>query len=99
MAAADSGEAVVIRPLLGQPYLDLEPYVDVAAVAALDDEVFAGLAFVATDYTGGSHKSMGIVPASAARDPDVDYGQVIAAMSRADFTRFIAMSDTPDDFD
>ena len=89
----------MIRPLLGGPYVDLERYVDVAALGELDDEVCAGLACVATDYTGGSHKSMGIVPPSSAHDRDVDYGQVIAAMSRADFARFIALSDTPYDFD
>jgi hypothetical protein len=89
----------MIRPLLGGPYVDLEPYVDLAELAALDDEVCAGLSCVATDYTGGSHKSMGIVPPSAARAPDVDYGQVIAAMTRDQFARFVALSDTPGEID
>jgi hypothetical protein len=89
----------MIRRLLGRPFVDLEPYVDLDAMTALDDEICLGLAGVATDYTGGSHKSMGIVPPSAADDPDVDYGQVIAAMSRAELARFVALSDTPEAFD
>jgi hypothetical protein len=42
---------------------------------------------------------MGIVPPSLADEPYADYGQVIRAMPRADFARFVALSDTPDEFD
>jgi hypothetical protein len=89
----------MIRPLLGRPYVDLEPYVDLDALAALDDEICAGLACVPTDYTGGSHRSMGIVPPSAADDAGGDYGEAIAAMSRAELADFLALSDTPEAFD
>lgn len=89
----------MIRPVFGRPFVNLEPYVDVEALASLDEEICLGLARVEVDYTGGSHKTMGIVPPSTAGDPHVDYGQVIAAMSRQQFAYFVALSDTPDAFD
>jgi hypothetical protein len=82
-----------------RPVIDFEPYVDLDTLASLDDEICFGLSQVAVDYTGGSHKWMGIVPPSLADEPYADYGQVIAAMSRAEFARFVALSDTPDAFD
>jgi hypothetical protein len=85
--------------IFGRAFVDLEPYVDVAALSALDEEISWGLTQVPVTYTGGSHKSMGIVPPSAAGDPYADYGQVIDQMSRAEFARFVSLSDTPADFD
>jgi hypothetical protein len=89
----------MIRGIFGRPFLDLEPYLDLEELAALDGEISFGLTEVAVGYTGGSHKSMGIVPPSAANDPYADYGQVIASMSRREFARFVALSDTPAAFD
>jgi hypothetical protein len=89
----------MIRKILGRPFVDLEPYLDLDALSALDQEICVGLAHVAVDYTGGSHKWMGIVPPSAAGDPYPDYGQVIAGMSRGEFATFVALSDTPEAFD
>src|SRR5581483_11858707 len=90
---------VSICTLFNRPYIDLEPYVDCAQMAALDGEICLALTRVATSYTGGSHKTMGIVPPSLARDPYVDYGQVIAAMTRAEFAEFVALGDEPHAFD
>jgi hypothetical protein len=89
----------MIRPLLGRPFVDLSPYLDGAALRALDQEICVGLAQVATDYTGGSHKWMGIVPPSLASDRYPDYGQVIERMTRDEFAAFVALSDTPREFD
>jgi hypothetical protein len=83
----------------GHPFIDLEKYVDVRALEALDDEITFALAHVPVEYTGGSHKTMGIVPPSMAHDPYVDYGHVIRRFSRAEFARFVALSDTPEAFD
>jgi len=83
----------------GHPYIDLERYVDLRALEALDDEVALGLAHVPTEYTGGSHKTMGIVPPSFEDDPYVDYGQVISRMPRTELRTFISLSDTPGAFD
>jgi hypothetical protein len=91
--------AAMIRPVLGRPFVNLEPFLDLEELALLDDEICLGLTAVTVDYTGGSHKSMGIVPRSSAHDPYADYGQIIAAMSRDQFARFVSLSETPDAFD
>jgi hypothetical protein len=83
----------------GHPFIDLEPYVDLAALAAVDDEISYGLTQVPVDYTGGSHKSMDIVPPSLAAAPYVDYGQVIRRFTRREFATFVSLSDTPGEFD
>ncbi len=81
--------------LHGKPFVDLEPYVDTAALAGLDLEICLGLARVSTFVTGGSHKSMGIVPPHLENDPYADYGQVIAGMTRDERILFYSLSDTP----
>ncbi len=83
----------------GRPFVDLEPFVDLPALEALDLEICLGLCRTAPFVTGGSHKSMGIVPPHLADDPYVDYGQVISAMSRDEFILFASLSDTPHLFD
>ena len=83
----------------GHPFVDLERYLDIPALMALDEEIALGLAHVPTEYTGGSHKTMGIVPPSLQNEPYRDYGQVIAGFSRDEFVRFVSLSDTPGDFD
>ena len=45
----------------GRPYINLEPYVDLSALSALDDEVCYGLAQAEVSYTGGSLKWMDVV--------------------------------------
>jgi hypothetical protein len=90
----------MIRLLYGRPFVSLDRYLDLPSLRALDEEICAGLTQVVTDYTGGSHRSMGIVPPSSIDgDRHADYGQVIAGMSRDQFARFVALSDTPEAFD
>jgi hypothetical protein len=88
----------MIRQIFDRPFVNLEPYVDLDTLAALDDEICLGLPGVTVGYTGGSHKWMGIVPPSSAEDPYADYGQAIAHMDRSEFARFVALSDTPELF-
>jgi hypothetical protein len=97
--AASERDAAMIGGIFGRPFVNLEPHLDVGALAALDDEISLGLTEVAIGYTGGSHKSMGIVPRSCLNDAYVDYGHVIARMSRSEFVRFASLSDTPAAFD
>jgi len=92
-------EGMTVFGIAGHPYVDLERHVDLRALEALDDEVSYALTQVPLEYTGGSHKTMGIVPPSLADDPYVDYGQVIKRFSRAEFQTFVSLSDTPDEFD
>jgi hypothetical protein len=89
-------------PIFGigrHPFIDFEAYVDLAALEALDDEIAYALTQVPLEYTGGSHKTMGIVPRSLEHEPYADYGQVIARFSREEFARFVSLSDTPESFD
>jgi hypothetical protein len=50
---------------------------------------------VPVDYTGGSHRSMGIMPPSRRGEAHVDYGEVIRGLSAADFETFRALADDP----
>lgn len=76
--------------------MDLEPYLDLAPLDEVHEEICLALASVPLDCTGGSHRSMGIVPASRAADVGVDYGEVIRAMSDDDFATFRSLSDVPE---
>ena len=75
-----------IKGLFGRPYVDLEAYVEASSLPAIHEEICLALANVPVDYTGGSHRSMGIVPASREGEVLVDYGEVIAAMSDAEMS-------------
>jgi hypothetical protein len=88
-----------LRGIWGRPYIDLEPFLDTSRFAAVDEEIAYGLTQVEVGYTGGSHKAMGIVPPSLESEPYVDYGQVIAAMSRDEFARLVSLADDPGAFD
>lgn len=90
---------MALTVIWGRPYIDLEPYFDPVAIERLDDEICRALTEVALEYTGGSHKWMGIVPPSLEDDRYLDYGQVIEGFSRDEFADFIALSDEPERFD
>lgn len=92
MSSAREGE---IRGIFGRPFVPLDRFVDTSALPAIHDEVCAALANVSADYTGGSHRSMGIMPPSREDEAIVDYGEVIAAMSGTEFEAFRALSDDP----
>jgi len=83
----------------GRPSLSLEKHLDLAPLAELHEEICLGLVRVPVDYTGGSHKSMGIVPPSLEGEPYVDYGEVIRGMTPEHFSRFWSLSDDPDAID
>ncbi len=81
--------------LFGRPFVDLEPLLDVSRLAELHDEICLGLAQVPLDYTGGSHRSMQIMPPSREREALVDYGEVIRGLDAAAFEQFCLLSDRP----
>src|SRR5438045_3546805 len=83
----------------GRPYIDLTPYVDTAALAALDEEICLGLAQVELSHTGGSLKWMGVVAPPVHDDPYADYGRVIEGFTREEFARFVSLADDPGAFD
>ena len=82
-----------VRGIFGRPFVDLAPHLDLAPLAAIHDEVCLGLAQLPVDYTGGRHRSMGIVPPSRQAECHVDYGEVIHAMSDADFETLCGLGD------
>jgi hypothetical protein len=85
----------VIHGLCGRPWVDLEPHLDLSALADVHEEVCVGLAQVPVAYTGGSHRSMGIMPAGREHEALVDYGEVIAAMTPELYDTFRSLADDP----
>jgi hypothetical protein len=85
--------------LFGRPYLDLAPHLDLGGLDDVHEEICLALTQVPVDYTGGSHRSMGIVPPSLQNQPWVDYGEVIRALSDAQFEVFRSLSDDPNAID
>lgn len=79
--------------LWGRPSLNLERFVDLCALDALHDEVCLGLAQMPVDYTGGSHRAMGIMPRGREREGLVDYLEVIRGLDDAGFETFRALGD------
>lgn len=88
-----------IHGIFGHPFLDLEPFVDVSALDAVHDEICLALAQTPLDYTGGSHRAMGIMPPSRTHEALVDYLEVIRAMPPAEFETFRTLSDNPASID
>jgi hypothetical protein len=85
--------------IFGRPYVDLEPHLDLSALDALHDEICLAFAEVPSDYTGGSHRSMGIMPESRKAEAITDYGEVIHAMTDVEFLAFRSLSDDPASID
>ena len=79
--------------LHGRPYLDLAPFIDTTPLPALDDEICVGLTQVPLSMTGGSHRSMGIMPASRADEAHGDYGEVLARLSPEALREVMALGD------
>jgi hypothetical protein len=83
----------------GRPYIDLEPYVDLAELGPIHEEICYGLAQVEPEYTGGSLKWMGVCSPTTAADPYLDYGRVIEGFSVEEFARFVSLAENPRVFD
>ena len=84
-----------IHGIWGRPYVSLEDHLDLGALDAVHEEVCLGLTRVPVDYTGGGHRSMGIMPPSREGEAHGDYGEVIRAMSREELVRFRDLADDP----
>ena len=88
--------------LWGRPFLPLdEVLADVGValddLAAVHDEICLAYASLPVDYTGGSHRSMGIMPPSRQAEAVVDYLEVLRALSPADWQSFVSLADDPAD--
>lgn len=85
--------------IFGRPYLDLERYVDLTALAELDDEICDGLPHVRAGVTGGSLKWMEVAAPWVLDDPYEDLGWVIERMSRSEREKLISLADDPSVYD
>jgi hypothetical protein len=88
-----------VFPGARRPFVSLDRWVDVRALAAIHDEVCLALTQVPVDYTGGSHRSMGIMPESLAAEAHGDYGEVIRSLSPEEFETFRSLADDPSSID
>jgi hypothetical protein len=89
--------------LYGRPFLALDEAlaaagVDFGVLPAIHDEVCVAYASMPVDYTGGSHRSMGIMPASRSSEAVVDYLEVLRGLTDAQWAQFVALADDPSDF-
>jgi hypothetical protein len=89
--------------LWGRPHLRLDEAlarigIGAADIAALHDEVCIAYASLPVEYTGGSHRSMGIMPPSRTAEAVVDYVEVLRGLSPAQWRTFVDLADDPADF-
>ncbi|WP_437603212.1 hypothetical protein WMF28_16510 [Sorangium sp. So ce590] len=88
-----------IQGIFARPYIDLEPYLDLAPLGEIHEEICLGLTQVPIDYTGGSHRTMGIMPPSRLGEALGDYGEVIRGLEDEEFATFQRLSDDPSAID
>lgn len=81
--------------LLGRPYLPLAHLLDLEGLDEVHEEVCLALAQVPTAYTGGSHRSMGIMPEEREAEALTDYGEVVANLDEAHRERLASLADDP----
>lgn len=89
---------MALSGIFGRPFLDLTHELDLEGLDAVHDEICLGLAQVPAKYTGGSHRSMHIVPTRRETDVYIDYGEVIAALSAAEYQTFRSLATVPSDY-
>ncbi len=93
-AAAQRGESGLLG-IWGKPYLCLDTVLDLGPLDDLAEEIALGLTKVPLAYTGGSHRSMGIVPGAFLESAGVDYGEAIARMGDRDFATLASLAEDP----
>ena len=96
MEAAGSSKSGAVEGIFGQPYIDLERYLDLSALPELHEEICLGLTRVPVDYTGGSHRTLAIVPASQQDLAYADYGEVLRGLSAAELCVFESLGESAD---
>lgn len=93
------GVAGAIRGVFGRPFVTLDDLFDLSSLDAIHDEVCLALSGMPVAYTGGSHRSMGIMPPGMEDEALVDYQEVIRSLDSAQFAIFRSLSDDPDSID
>lgn len=100
MRTAGTSDAEVQGPaslqgVFGRPFVALDDLFDLSELPAIHDEVCLALAQMPTSYTGGSHRSMGIMPPGREAEALVDYQEVIRGLDEAGFATFRSLADDP----
>lgn len=85
--------------LFGRTHVSLDHVLDLSGLAALHEEICLALAKMPTSYTGGSHRSMGIMPPGTEGEAVVDYQEVLRALDDEQFAIFRQLSDDPTSID
>jgi len=85
--------------LYGRPFLALDGLLRLPPLHDVHEEICLALAQIPVEYTGGSHRSMNIMPPSQRERAIVDYLEVIRALDDDQWARFRALADQPADFD
>lgn len=91
------GKSGAVVGIFGRPFVDLEPFLDLSSLPELHEEICLGLTRVPLDYTGGSHRTLGIVPESQRDLRYADYGEVLRALSPDQLADFSALSEAARD--
>jgi hypothetical protein len=84
-----------LRGLLGRPFLPLGAYVAEEALEEVHEEIGLALAQVPCGYTGGSHRSMRIMPPGREGEALVDYGEVVGGLDAPQRQRLASLADDP----
>jgi len=84
-----------LRGVFGRPFVTLDDLFDLSCLPAIHDEVCLALSQMPSGYTGGSHRSMGIMPAGREHEALVDYQEVIRGLDDAGFATFRSLADSP----
>jgi len=84
-----------LQGVFGRPFVALDDLFDLSPLDEIHDEICLALARMPTSYTGGSHRSMGIMPGGCEAEALVDYQEVIRALDDEGFATFRSLSDEP----
>lgn len=85
--------------LYGRPFLPLDELLPLPALDDVHDEICLAFAQVPVEYTGGSHRSMDIMPPSQQAGAVVDYVEVLRDLDDAQWALFVSLADDPGLFD
>jgi hypothetical protein len=88
-----------IQGVFGRPFVALDDLFDLSPLDEIHDEICLALARMPTGYTGGSHRSMKIMPKGCEAEAIVDYQEVIRGLDDAQFEVFRSLADDPEALD
>jgi len=77
------------------PFVDLAPFLPLDGLAEVHDEICLALARLPSGFTGGSHRSLGILPKNREDDVFGDYGEVFATLDDQDLATLAKLGDSP----